>query len=206
MLVLTYVKRGDFFGGVMMKNVYQYLGMAGILLLPLSPALAVTSSGTVGATLTLTNGCLINGSPSQNGINFGTLDFGTHPATFSELTTQLTGASGGNSFGIQCTTTDYTVQITGNTNASAPGTVIGTPGTPARYLVNAANTTQGVAYSLYSDSGFNNVISNNTPIPKVSTTAGVDNNTLYGRIQGGGNSVTVVPGTYTDTINVSVIY
>ena len=45
-------------------------------------ALAVTSSGTIGATLTLTNGCLINGSPTQNGINFGTLDFGTHPATF----------------------------------------------------------------------------------------------------------------------------
>lgn len=55
-------------------------------------ALAVTSSGTIGATLTLTNGCLINGSPTQNGINFGTLDFGTHPATFSTLTTQLTGA------------------------------------------------------------------------------------------------------------------
>ncbi len=53
-------------------------------------ALAVTSSGTIGATLTLTNGCLINGSPTQNGINFGTLDFGTHPATFSTLTTQLT--------------------------------------------------------------------------------------------------------------------
>ena len=151
-----------------MNRLSRFLGMAGIFLLPLPSAMAVTSSGTVGATLTLTNGCLINGSPSQNGINFGTLDFGTHPATFSELTTQLTGAAGGNSFGIQCTTTDYTVQITGNTNSSAPGTVIGTPGTP--------------------------------------TTAGVDNYTLYGRIQGGGNSVTVVPGTYTDTINVSVIY
>ena len=48
-------------------------------------ALAVTSSGTIGATLTLTNGCLINGSPTQSGINFGTLDFGTHPATFCTL-------------------------------------------------------------------------------------------------------------------------
>ena len=89
-------------------------------------ALAVTSSGTIGATLTLTNGCLINGSPTQNGINFGTLDFGTHPATFSTLTTQLTGASGGNTFTIQCTTASYTVAITGNTNSTAPGTVVGT--------------------------------------------------------------------------------
>ena len=159
-------------------------------------ALAVTSSGTIGATLTLTNGCLINGSPTQNGINFGTLDFGTHPATFSTLTT----------FTIQCTTASYTVAITGNTNSTAPGTVVGTPGTPARYLVNTANAAQGVAYSLYSDSGFNSVIANNTALPIASTAGGVDSYTLYGRITGGGNSVTVVPGTYTDTINVSVTY
>jgi len=158
---------------------------------------AVTSSGTINATLTLTNGCLINGSPNQSGINFGSLDFGTHPATFSELTTQLTGANGGNSFAIQCTT---------DTNTVAPATVVGTPGTPARYLVNTANATQGVAYSLYSDSGFSNVIANNAPLPVASTAGGVNNYTLFGRIQGGGNSVTVVPGTYSDTINVSVIY
>jgi len=168
--------------------------------------LAVTSSGTIGATLTLTNGCLINGSPAQSGINFGTLDFGTHPATFSTLTTQLSGAGGGNTFTIQCTTASYTVAIVGNTNSTAPGTVVGTPGTPARYLVNTSNTAQGVAYSLYSDSGFNTVIANNAALPIASTAGGVDSYTLYGRITGGGNSVTVVPGTYTDTINVSVTY
>ncbi|MGK3327862.1 spore coat protein U domain-containing protein, partial [Escherichia fergusonii] len=96
----------------MNKN-HLFLGMASFFLLHLPLAIAVTSSGTVGVTLTLTNGCLINGSPSQNGINFGTLDFGTHPATFSTLTTQLSGASGGNSFTIQCTTADYTVEVTG---------------------------------------------------------------------------------------------
>ncbi|POT60126.1 polyketide synthase [Citrobacter amalonaticus] len=189
-----------------MNKISLLLGTIGALLLPAPVAFAVTSSGTIGATLTLTNGCLINGSPSQNGINFGTLDFGTHPATFATLTTQLTGASGGNSFTIQCTTASYTVQITGNTNATAPGTVVGTPGTPGRYLISSTDATQGVAYSLYSDGGFSNIISNNTPIPKASTSGGVDSYTLYGRIQGGGNSVTVVPGTYTDTINVSVIY
>ena len=167
-------------------------------------ALAVTSSGTIGVTLTLTNGCLINSSPTQNGINFGTLDFGTHPATFSTLTTQLSGASGGNTFTIQCTTASYSVAITGNTNATAPGNVVGTPGTPERYLINTANAAQGVAYSLYSDGGFNTVVANNVALPVASTAGGVDSYTLYGRITGGGNSVTVVPGTYTDTINVSV--
>ena len=47
---------------------------------------------------------------------------------------------------------------------------------------------------------------NNTALPIASTAGGVDSYTLYGRITGGGNSVTVVPGTYTDTINVSVTY
>jgi len=169
-------------------------------------AQAVDSVGSIAATLTLTNGCLINGSPSQTGINFGTLNFGSRPATFSTLTTQLTGASGGNSFSIQCTTASYTVQVTSNTNTTTPtGGTIGTPGTPARYLMNAANTT-GVAYSIYSDAAFNNVIANNAPIPAATTVDGVSNYTLYGRIQGGGNSVTVAPGVYTDTINVSVSY
>ncbi|OAT32194.1 putative fimbrial subunit [Buttiauxella brennerae ATCC 51605] len=166
----------------------------------------VTSSGTITATLVLTNGCLINGSPSQDGINFGTLNFGEHPATFSTLTTVLSGAAGGNSFSIQCTSgAPYTVQVSGSTNA-APGTTVGTPGTPARYLVNTTDATQGVAYSIYSDTAFNNVIANNAAVPKASTTAGVDNYIVYGRIVGGGNSVTVKPGTYSDIINVSVTY
>jgi spore coat protein U-like protein len=189
-----------------MNRIRLLLTSAGLLALVSTGAQAITSLGTIAATLTLTNGCLINGSPSQSGINFGTLDFGTRPATFSTLTTQLTGASGGNSFTVQCTTSSYSVAITGNTNSTAPGTVVGTPGTPARYLVSTTNATQGVAYSLYSDSGYNTVITNNTALPIASTTGGVDSYTLYGRIQGGGNSVTVVPGTYTDTINVSVNY
>ncbi|SUG32868.1 Uncharacterised protein [Salmonella enterica subsp. arizonae] len=72
-----------------MNKIYLVLVAASLASGALSPAFAVTSNGTIGATLTLTNGCLINGSPGQNGINFGTLDFGTHPATFSELTTPV---------------------------------------------------------------------------------------------------------------------
>lgn len=168
-------------------------------------AQAVTSSGSIAASLTLTNGCLINGSPMQDGINFGTLNFGARPATFTTLTTQLSGTGGGNSFAIQCTTTDYTVQVTGNTNVAAPGTIVGAPGTPERYLVNSDGSI-GVAYSLYSDSSFNYVVANNAPIAATSTTGGTNNYTLYGRIVGGGNSITVVPGVYTDTISVSVVY
>ncbi|WP_312946494.1 spore coat protein U domain-containing protein [Superficieibacter sp.] len=189
-----------------MKQLRLLIVAGGMLAFIGTPAQAVTSSGTIGATLTLTNGCLINGSPNQNGINFGTLDFGTHPATFSTLTTQLRGAASGNNFTIQCTTDSYTVQVTGNTNAQDPGTSVGTVGAQPRYLVNTADGTLGVAYAIYSDSGFETEILNETDIPSASTTGGINSYTLYGRIQGGGDSVTVVPGTYTDTINVSVNY
>lgn len=180
------------------------LGASGLLFVS-TAGQAVTSTGTIGATLTLTNGCLINGSPSQNGINFGTLNFGSSPATFSTLSTQLSGAAGGNTFTIQCTTAEYTVQVTSSNN-TAPATVIGTPGTPGRYLVNTIVPAQGVAYSIFSDSAFNNVIANNAPIPATTTVAGISTYTMYGRIVGGGNNPVVVPGTYTDTINVSVTY
>lgn len=67
----------------------------GLTAMSVNNANAVSSSDTIGATLTLSNGCLINGSPSQTGINFSTLDFGTQPATFSQLTTQLSGTGAG---------------------------------------------------------------------------------------------------------------
>ena len=169
---------------------------------------ATISAGNIGATLTLSNGCLINGSPSQSGINFGTLDFGNNPATFGELTTQLSGTGvggAGTAFTIQCTTTSYTVRITGNTNSATPGSTVGTPGATPRYLRTASNT-QGIAYSVYNDSGFGTEIGNNTNIARSSNANGIDSYTLYARIQGGGNSVTVLPGIYTDTLNVNVTY
>lgn len=169
------------------------------------PSWAASSSGTITATLTLTNGCLINGSPSQSGINFGTLDFGSHTSQFSNLDGTLS-SGGGSTFGVQCTVgTTYTVTMTNSTN-TAPATVTGTVGNPARYLVNTTDNGQGIAYSLYSDAGKNNVIANGATLTKVSTTSGVDNYTLYGGISGNGVNASVKAGTYTDVINVTVAY
>lgn len=194
-----------FFRNCTMKK-YLFL-LACILPLALPVKVSASSSGTLGVSLTLTNGCLVNGSASQNGISFGTLNFGDHSATFSELSTQLSNSGpGGNAFGIQCTTNSYSVQITGNTNTTAPTSLVGIPGTTARYLRSASNSTQGVAYSLYSDSSFNNEIANNTALPRLSTVDGVDYYTLYGRIRGGGKNTAIAPGNYSDTIYVSVNY
>lgn len=165
---------------------------------------AVTSTGIINATLQLTNGCLINGSPAQSGVNFGTLDFGVHPATFSNLTATLS-SGGGSSFGIRCTDgVSYTVEVVSSKN-SAPTTVIGTVGTPPRYLISTTDATQGIAYSLYSDSGLSTAIDNGM-LTKTSTTNNIDNYTLYGGIKGGGGSTAVKAGIYTDEINIRVTY
>lgn len=173
----------------------------------MSSANAAISSGTIGVSLTLSNGCLINGTASQNGINLGNLSFGESPATFSQLSTQLSGSgAAGNAIGVQCTTNSYSVVVTGNANTTTPASSVGVPGGTARYLRSTANNTQGVAYSIYSDGNFSSEIANNSPLPRASSAQGVDYYTLYGRIQGGGNNPAVIPGIYTDTINVSIIY
>lgn len=169
-------------------------------------ARAVTTTGTINATLTLTNGCLINGDPATSSANFGTLDFGTHPATFNSLNATLTGATGD---GIRVRCTDgatYSVQITGSNNA--PVNVYGAETASPRFLVLGSDASQGIAYTLYNDAAFTTPIANNTSLTASGIPDPVNGNIypVYARVTQGGNSTSVPAGTYTDTINVQVVY
>lgn len=169
-------------------------------------ALAVTTTGTVNATLTLTNGCLINGNPVTGNVNFGTLDFGTHPATFSSLNATLTGATG-DGIRIRCTDgATYSVQITGSN--TAPVNVYGAVTASPRYLLLGSDNSKGIAYTLYNDAGFSSPITNNTSLTASGVPDPVNGNIfpVYGRVTQGGNNTAVPAGTYTDVINVQVIY
>ncbi|TCL05284.1 MULTISPECIES: Csu type fimbrial protein [Sodalis] len=170
------------------------------------PVRAVTTNGTINATLTLTNGCLINGNPASSNANFGTLDFGVSPATFDTLNATLTGATG-NGIRIRCSNgATYTVQITGSN--SAPGTVYGAQSTSPRYMVLNNDTTQGIAYTLYNDAAYNNPITNNANLIPSGTSDPINGTIfpVYGRITQGGNNTAIPAGTYTDVINVQVVY
>lgn len=167
---------------------------------------AASTTGSVNATLTLTNGCLINGNPSTSNANFGTLDFGTHPATFDTLNATLTGATG-NGIRIKCSDgATYTVQVTGSN--TAPTTVFGARTSTPRFLVLNSDATQGIAYTLYNDAAFNNPIANNTNLVPASTADPVNGDIypVYGRVTQGGNNTAVPVGTYSDVINVQVNY
>ena len=179
-------------------KIKRLLTATALLTLFAAGAWADSSTGTIGVTLTLTNGCLINNSPNKADIDFGTLDFGDQPATFTTLTQQM------NSFSIKWNTAYYTVKVTGSKNTAQPATVAGTAGSPARYLVNGADATQGVAYSLYDNSGMQNEIANGDTLEKISTADGTDTYAVWGKIVGNGTLVSA--GTYTDTVQVSVDY
>lgn len=165
-----------------------------------SGAHAASSTGTVGVTLTLTNGCMINNAPSLTGINFGTLDFGTQAATFGVVTKQAS------SFTVKCNTNDYTVKVMGSENGK-PASVAGITGNPARYVVNTADTTQGVAYKLFDNSSMSKEIGNMGDagtLTAISSADGTNTYALWGKIEG--NNTLVSAGTYTDTVQISVDY
>ncbi|HEY0208422.1 spore coat U domain-containing protein [Acerihabitans sp.] len=169
-------------------------------------ARAVTTTGTINATLTLTNGCLINGDPATSNVNFGTLDFGTHPATFEELSATLSGATG-DGIRVRCTTgATFSVQITGSN--PAPVNVYGAETASPRYLVLGSDASQGIAYTLYNDAAFTSPIANNAGLRASGIPDPVNGNIypVYGRVTQGGNNTSVPAGTYSDVINVQIIY
>lgn len=172
-----------------------------------TPVMAVTTTGTVAVTLTLTNGCLVNGSPAQTGVNFGSLNFGTSVATFDTLSATFSGGgTGGNTFNVQCTAgASYTVALTSSLNA-APTTVYGTVGTPGRYLISPTATTQGIAYSVYGTSAMTTALANGATLTAVSTSGNTSSYALWGKIVGVADNTNVLAGAYADTLNITITY
>ncbi|MGB9097748.1 spore coat protein U domain-containing protein [Erwinia sp.] len=171
-----------------------------------SSGFAATTTGTIGATLVLTTGCLVNGQSATTGVNFGTLDFGSSAATFDTLNATLVGSLGNGIF-VRCTTGQtYNVQLTSSN--PAPATVFGAVTAQPRYLILGSNATQGIAYTLYGTTSYTTPIADSTNLTSTGTTDPVngDNYPIYGRITGGGFNAAIPAGTYTDTINVAVNY
>ncbi|PKH25369.1 polyketide synthase [Enterobacterales bacterium CwR94] len=183
-----------------------FLVTCGLAASVIPSAWSATTTGTINATLTLTTGCLVNGSSATTGVNFGTLNFGSHAATFDTLQATLQNAIGSGIY-VRCTTGQaYNVQITGSN--AAPATTYGTVTSAPRYLILGSDTTVGIAYSLYGSTAFTTPLANNTNLTPSGTpdpTNG-DNYPIYGRIAGGGFNAAIPAGTYTDTINVAVNY
>ena len=145
-----------------------------------SGSYAATATTTFTVQVTLTATCLIN---SASTLNFGTQ--GVLTANVDQTST----------IQVQCTdTTPYNIGLDAGTGSGA--------------TVNTRKLTSGgatVNYTLYSDTGRTTVWGNTVSTDTVAGTGNgaAQNYTVYGRIP---SQSTPAPGTYTDTVTVTVTY
>ena len=135
-------------------------------------------------------GCGVVGGGAGNGLDFGTLDFGTYPAV---ATGQSNATSSGSTLQIECSPgTTLMVSIDGGMHS--------TGGNTQRNLANA--NTQLIGYRLYADAAHTSAfpVGQAVSIP----VSGVISLPIYGSVALQGGSAPA--GTYTDTAQVILSY
>lgn len=173
-----------------------------LVALPAGALAQNTLDGTLGATLELTSSCVISGDSATSGANFGTLDFGVRPATFTgEITTHATaGAGGPGATQILCSpdVTSVSIGISGGENAGEGSTI----GSGARAVAFGSSY---IPYDVFSNSGHSIVypadgtpLSVTVPVPGAAFALPV-----YGRINKTSAAAMTI-GTYSDTLTVTI--
>ncbi|WP_052712053.1 spore coat protein U domain-containing protein [Paracidovorax citrulli] len=91
-------------------------------LLPLSAVPAtIPTTATLSVNAAIVRGCLVSGAPGQvTGVNFGTIDFGTHSAVRTGSEMRLAGSGAGGQALIQCTP-GTAVQVAADAGQNAQG-------------------------------------------------------------------------------------
>jgi spore coat protein U domain-containing protein, fimbrial subunit CupE1/2/3/6 len=167
------------------SSLHRRLGLTGALmatclLQSVGPSSATTVTTTFTATITLAATCIINSA--------STLDFGTAGV----LTANVPGTS---TIAVQCTnTTPYNIGLDAGAGTGATVAV--------RKLTSGAAT---VNYSIYSDAGHTTVWGNTVSTDTVAATGNgaSQSYTAFGLVP---IQTTPAPGTYTDTVTVTVTY
>ncbi len=168
---------------------------------------AGSMGGQMNAQLTLQAGCIVSGAPGAGttGVNFGTLDFGTHPSTFTGtlLATPSGGAGGAGATSIVCSpdVIALSISVSAGNNAGQGGAV----GTGSRAM--KFGTTDYLPYDVYSDIAMTTVYpANATPVGVVLPGTGAALPLpVFGRI----NKTTpnaMAAGTYTDVLQVTLTW
>lgn len=153
----------------------------------MSPCLvwASTATNTFQATATVISSCTVSGTTLNFGNSLDTLATPTPVSATSTLTVQCTN------------TTPYTVALNAGSNAG------GASNFSSRTMKSGSNT---LAYQLYLDSGHASVWGDGTSSSSTVAGTGTGNAqtlSIYGSLPSLAN---VVPGSYTDTVTVTVSY
>lgn len=158
----------------------QFFLVASCLLLLVNASFATSVTSTFTTQVTIAAACTINSA--------ATLNFGSQGVLTANADQTAT-------LQIQCTnTTNYNIGLDAGTGAGATVAV--------RKMTSGANA---VNYSVYSDSGHTTVWGNTVGTDTVAAAAsGASQSfTLYGRIPA---QTTPAPGTYSDTVTVTIMY
>ena len=164
-------------------------------------AAAQSLSGTLDATMTLTSACAVSGSALTSGLSFGTLDFGSQPATFTgPIAATPAGGSGGvGATQIVCSPDvgSIAISVSGGDNQGQGSSL----GTGARAL---ATGTDYLPYDVFSDSGHTQAFPIDTSVAVPIAVPGAPFNLpIYGLVNKT-SSAAVQPGTYIDQLLVAI--
>ena len=161
-------------------------------------------AGQLTAQLTLQGGCMVSGAQgSGSGTNFGTLDFGIQPSTFTGvlLATASGGAGGAGPTRIVCSpeVNSMSISVSAGNNAGQGGSV----GTGSRAM--KLGSSSFLPYEIYSDAGLvtaYSTSSNAVGVVLPGTGAAFDL-PIYGRVNKT-NAGAMPAGTYTDLLQVTL--
>ncbi|WP_326540973.1 spore coat protein U domain-containing protein [Pseudorhodoferax sp.] len=181
------------------------LFLATLLLGAATAALAGGMGGQLTAQMTLTGGCAVSAAASGSaaGANFGTLDFGVQPSTFTGvlLATPSGGAGGAGTTQIVCSPDVSAMSVSVNAgNNPGQGTGIGA-GTRAMRLGSASY----LPYEVYSDAAMTSAYPTSGGAVGVSlnATGGAFALPVFGRVHKT-HAGAVASGTYADTLQVTL--
>ena len=163
-------------------------------LLLASVAQAATVTGQVNSSLVLTSACMVNGASGTTGLNFGSLNFGTVTALFTQVNAQVIGGGGG-AVSILCSSGVVPVLRVG------AGSHDGQSSGGIRALADGAGNY--IAYDLYADSGTSNVLAVDATITFPTSTGVAQTVNIYGKALG---KAGLPIGRYTDTVAVELSF
>ncbi|PKM32336.1 MAG: spore coat protein [Gammaproteobacteria bacterium HGW-Gammaproteobacteria-12] len=151
--------------------------------------------GQLNVQITIGTGCTVtNGTAGGSSNTFGSLSFGDYNDLANLIDGRSFGSAGGSSFGLQCSLgTDYSVALSAGQNASGS----------QRRMINAG---EFVAYNLYQDSSRTEPWGDGGATGTVLSGTGTGANEemiVYGRVP---SQDTPSPGTYTDTVQVTIAW
>ncbi|MDT8893432.1 spore coat U domain-containing protein [Halomonas sp. I1] len=166
-----------------------------IPLLVSGPAFAQSVTGTIDVSIELTAACEVNESTSTSGVDFGSLDFGSHSTLFVDADAEV--LNGGTAIEVLCSPgVTPSFQISGGANDGDSG---------SQNHAMADGSGNFVPYSIFTDAARTSVLDAGTPHALSGTADGVTPQTLalYGRAYG---QPGLAAGSYSDTLNVELSF